>query len=377
MKNIWYYLFLICTAACNAERVKVSGHIDNADGTLITCGKVRSNKYKTSDSMRLNRDGSFSFSILLENGKEDFIQLKLDSLQPVVLLVNPGEKISVKADAADFYTSLNVDGCKECSDMLLMQKTLWTANARMDSLYKNITDEREFQRQASKIFVEQKRFNTAFIMRHLGSLASAAAYHQKLGKNLPLFGYAGDRFMLTKMVDSLRIIHPKSAYTLWLQSDLEKLNNMAAQQLLQERINAAPAVNKPDIVLPDINGKLQSLGALTGNVTLLQFWSAKQPSNQLDNRELLNLYKEFAVRNFKIYQVSLDTDSALWRNAVRQQGLIWTNVCSFNGTYCKAALLYNVSALPCNFLINKKGEIAAKNLFDKELRSKIVHLLGE
>jgi peroxiredoxin len=392
MKNFWY-LALICLVSCNRGQVKVSGCIEQAQGSLLIYEQVRIGKNKILDSAALSEDGKFSFRSDLPRGQQDFFQLRIDSLPPVLLLLSAGDRVQVTASvgaglkpapttglksvpATDiFAATLQVSGNAETQDLVLLQKKLWANNLRIDSILQAATDETEAQRQISKIFVEQKRINTTFIVQHIGSLAAAAAYYQKLGKSVPLFGYIDDRFLLAKMIDSLRHNHPKSPYIISLERDLEKINSDMAQQLLQEKIAASPVLNKPEIILPDIDGKLQSLDALVGNVVLLQFWSAAQPASKMDNRELLNLHKEFAGRKFKIYQVGLDTDSALWRNAVLQQQLPWTNVCCTDGAACKAALAYNISALPSNFLINKKGEIVAKNLFDKELHSKISQLL--
>jgi peroxiredoxin len=356
--------------------VRITGRIDNAEDALLLCEQMRYSKHKIVDTARLTASGKFKFYFDMAQSGQDFFQLSIDSQPSVLLLLSAGEQPQITADATDFAATIEVTGCAECNDMLLLQKTLLTNSRRIDSVLQLNVDQPTKQRLASKIFVEQKRFNTAFIINHLGALSSAAAYYQKLNQSLALFGYVDDRFLLAKMVDTLRRSHPKSPYTQALERDLEKLDKEASLRLLQEKINATPTLDKPEIALPDINGKVQRLSSLVGNVTLLHFWSARQTSNQLDNRELLNLHKDFAGRGFKIYQVAVDSDSATWRNAVREQGLSWINVlCAGEG--CKAALVYNVTALPSNFLLNKKGEVVGKNLFDKDLRSKVVQLLAQ
>ena len=368
---------MVCAVSCNSGRVRISGRIEGADGARLTCERVRFGRHRAADTLRLSGDGRFAFAFALPKGAQDFFQLQLDTLPPLLLLMEAGGRAVIEADAADFAATLAAEGSPEMTDLAALQKQLWANNRRLDSLLRFAADNGAARRGASQIFVEQKRLNTTFIMKHLGRLSGAAAYYQRLGGSLALFGYADDRFLLARMLDSLRRAHPKSPYTAALERDLDKLNGEAQRQMLQQRIEASPVVSKPEIALPDADGRVRSLAALTGNVTLLQFWSAGQPSSILDNRELLNLHREFGARRFRIYQVALDTDSALWRREVRRQGLLWASVCSFEGLACRSALAYNVSGLPSNFLINKKGEIVAKNLFDEDLRNKISQLLTE
>ncbi|GHT12092.1 hypothetical protein AGMMS4956_06170 [Bacteroidia bacterium] len=376
MKN-FYWLFGLLLISCNSHQVRVEGEITNAKNASLTLEKVQVGQNKKIDSTSLSSRGKFALTAQVPTLNEVFFQLRMDSLPPVLLLLSSAQKVHIAADAQDFVGSLQVSGNVECERLWQLQKRLWMARQKMDSLLQTDLLEQELQRQVNKLFVAQKQFNTTFIMKNLGSLTTAVAYYQKLGKQLPLFGDVGDRFLLSALLDSLKKQHPRSSYVPTLAADLKKLEDAASWQLLQERTKNVPAVSKPEIALRDVNGKEQSLNAITGKVVLLQFWSSRQPSQKLDNRELLNLHKEFADRPFQIYQVSLDTDSAAWANAVQQQGLKWTNVCSFRGTDCTAARNYNVSALPSNFLIDKKGEIIAKNLFDKDLQKRISQLLKQ
>jgi alkyl hydroperoxide reductase subunit AhpC len=76
-----------------------------------------------------------------------------------------------------------------------------------------------------------------------------------------------------------------------------------------------------------------------------------------------------------IYQVSLDTSKPLWVNAVQEQKLPWTTVCDFRGEATAAVRLYNVAAVPCNFIIDREGNIVAKNLYGDALTKKLGELL--
>jgi peroxiredoxin len=371
-----YFLLLsvVLLVGCNRHGVKITGNIDNAENALLTVEKVMIGQNQIIDSVRLKARGKFSFSSPLQSSKA-FFQLRLDSLQPVLLLVSEGERVNVIADAQQFENTLQVSGSKESEGLLQLQKSLWTSVRRADSVIWADIPEKEMQRQVSKIFVAQKQTNARFIMQHAGSLATVIAFYQKLGDALPLFGTVDDRFLLATVLDSLRRHYPKSLYITVLEQDLEKRQQEASRRLLQAKIDSSPVLRKPEIALRDVGGKMQSLSALAGNVVLLQFWSTEQKDYHLDTRELRDVYSKFSGRRFKIYRVALDTDSVAWRDAVSGLPAAWINVCSFRGAACPAARNYNVTTLPSNFLINKKGDIVAKNVFDDELQKQISKLL--
>ena len=76
-----------------------------------------------------------------------------------------------------------------------------------------------------------------------------------------------------------------------------------------------------------------------------------------------------------IYQVGLDTSRSVWVNAVQQQALPWISVCDFKGPEGIAPRIYNVRSLPANYLINRDGEIVARNVPADKLREAIRKLL--
>jgi hypothetical protein len=77
--------------------------------------------------------------------------------------------------------------------------------------------------------------------------------------------------------------------------------------------------------------------------------------------------------------VSLDNagQKAAWLQAIKDDGLSWTQVSDLKGAGNEAALLYNVKTIPGNFLVGPDGKILAKNLRGSELENKIAELLDD
>jgi alkyl hydroperoxide reductase subunit AhpC len=92
------------------------------------------------------------------------------------------------------------------------------------------------------------------------------------------------------------------------------------------------------------------------------------------NAELKEVYERFEERGFEIYQVAIDTSKALWINAVQEQQLPWISVGDMRGDRSPVLGMYNVRSLPANFLIDREGNIVAKNIYGKDLEIQLEKL---
>jgi hypothetical protein len=77
--------------------------------------------------------------------------------------------------------------------------------------------------------------------------------------------------------------------------------------------------------------------------------------------------------------VSLDRETGKddWIAAIKHDGLLWTQVSDLKFWKNEAAVLYDVSAIPANFLIDPDGKIVAKNLRGRDLENKLEEVLGK
>lgn len=111
--------------------------------------------------------------------------------------------------------------------------------------------------------------------------------------------------------------------------------------------------------------KLSSL--LTNKLTLVEFWASWCGPCRISNPSLVKVYNAFKHKGFEIVAVSLDSNYDNWVKAINSDNLSWVHLSDLKGRKNKAALVYNVSALPMNFLFNDKGQLLAKNLRVPEL----------
>lgn len=130
----------------------------------------------------------------------------------------------------------------------------------------------------------------------------------------------------------------------------------------------------PEIALPDINGDTLRLSKLNGKVVLIDFWASWCRSCRLENHYLKKTYSKYKDstfadgKGFEIFSVSLDTDENLWKQAIINDKLNWTNhVSDLKKWDSQVVSDYNFKFLPHNVLINGEGRVIAKNLFKTKL----------
>lgn len=128
-----------------------------------------------------------------------------------------------------------------------------------------------------------------------------------------------------------------------------------------------------DFTQKDTTGKSVSLSDFRGQYVLVDFWASWCKPCRAENPNLLKAYNKYKEKNFTILGVSLDDEDGrrAWLGAVKKDSLPWTQVSDLEGFKSKAAVMYGVSAIPSNFLVDPKGIIIARNLRGEELEKKL------
>ena len=138
----------------------------------------------------------------------------------------------------------------------------------------------------------------------------------------------------------------------------------------------------PDIEYTSPDGKTIKLSSLRGKLVLIDFWASWCPPCRLENPNLVKSYEHYmdsafkSGKGFTVYSVSLDQDKNGWIGAIKSDNLSWKNhVSDLKGWKSEAARLYEIEAIPSNFLIDSNGIIIATNLRGAALDAKLNKLL--
>lgn len=130
-----------------------------------------------------------------------------------------------------------------------------------------------------------------------------------------------------------------------------------------------------DFELPDKNGKNQKFSALTGKITLLQFWSSTCEPSKMQNRELKKLYRKYKSDGLEIVAISRDISKTDWLKSVEKDNLKWLHLSSLQGWEGPVFINYGIKRTPSNYLINTNGRVVGRNLRGNELEDNIKKLL--
>ncbi len=382
-KYIISVLVIAGLTSCSDNGVQFSGTIYNAAGKTISLSQIDINQTFVVDSVKINDDGTFRLNVPKNNEPTFFVaQLNNGKNQITFITDSTTEKISVEADlkAANWQKSIVISGSEESvqlNDMISRVDILQTEFVAVASDPKLTQEERKI---ASDTFTENikahKEYVHQFVFENPRSFVSYYALFQTIF-DIPIFDMMtrDDLILYNTIATSLHIVYPNNARVSDLCNRVLLVRHAMAQQKRTEEImRDADEVHSPDIALPDKNGDIQKLSDLKGKIVILQFWASQSEDSRKANKQLAKLYKKYHSQGLEIYQVSVDTSKLLWESATEADELTWYNVCDFLGGNSLPIKLYNVTAVPSNYIVGRDGSLIGKDLFGTRLDNRIAEL---
>jgi hypothetical protein len=373
-KSLFILFILVGIIACkNNTKFHVSGTVKDAAGQTLYLEHNGLSKISVLDSVKLGENGEFSFKSIRPE-YPDFYNLKLNS-KVITFAVDSCEDIVFAANETNFSTNYTVKGSETSSQILQLRKSVM--NIQMNS--NELTDKLSAEERNAKIAEIEKDIEVhkviarKLILQNPRSVAAYFAIYQKVNNSYLFSPYnKSDRPFCAAVATSFNAFMPdydrtKNIYNLVMDaihSDREAKSKEAMQKAI-----AQSNTGYIDIKLNDKTGKERKLSELEGKVVLIDF-SAYESEKSIDYTfALRDLYNRYHKRGFEIYQVSLDRNKIIWEQSV--ENIPWICVRDEDVPNSVYAGTYNISSIPTNFLMTKKGLITSRSLPFSELAKQI------
>jgi thiol-disulfide isomerase/thioredoxin len=130
-----------------------------------------------------------------------------------------------------------------------------------------------------------------------------------------------------------------------------------------------------DFTQNDTSGNPISLSSFRGKYVLVDFWASWCGPCRKENPAIVQTFHKYKEKNFSIIGVSFDNSKNAWLQAIRKDGLNWTNVSDLKFFVNAVGRLYGITSIPSNFLVDPNGKIIAKDIKGKDLDSVLFRLM--
>jgi thiol-disulfide isomerase/thioredoxin len=378
MKKIVILLAAAALCACQGKKATIQGEVAAYANKMVVLESVYSTGGMVADTVTTNDAGRFTLKVEIPGDEATFYNLHCGE-RTIPLILAPGDKVAVNS-LPGLIDGYSVSGSEESTLVKEIKNIMAFGVAKLDSLATlyNKTTAKALRESISKeytaTYLDIKRKQIEFIVTNSGSLAAIYALNQRLPGDEVLFNGETDIVYFRLVADAVEKNYPKSTYLASLKEAIQYYDN---QRELADKINEAMATPAgfPELELPDMTGKKQSLTQIQqGKVVLVDFWSILEEGAQFRQAELKEIYEKYHDKGFEIYQVAVDTAQPEWIQTLQMQKLPWISVCDFKGSASPAVMLYGVTTIPTNYLLNKEGDIVAIGAYGDNLEKELKNL---
>jgi len=358
-----------CGSKGKSGNAYISGTITNGKEQTLFFEQLTPEKIVVLDSVKLNKDGSFTIRkkanqmdyYRLRLGKEQTADMYSSPKNVIVFISDSSEQLTVTANGEAMNNDYKVTGSKETDLLVQLNNYLLKGEKTIDSLNKiyQETPQQFNQAEGERIFNDVQKgradYMRKFVDEHGENFVSLQA--------LPFLNPDADIDRFKSAYEKLNKKFPKNGWVINLGLRVQQLSFLAVGTAAPDFSVLTPE-DKP-IGLKDFKGKY----------VLVDFWASWCKPCRQENPNVIAAYNKFKGKGFTIFGVSLDQNKDAWKNAIKDDGLVWQHGSDLKYWDSAPAKLYNVTSIPYNVLLDKEGKIVAKNLHGMELEAKLTEIL--
>jgi peroxiredoxin len=362
----------------NEPKFKVEGSVADADKQTLYFEASAVGGVELLDSAVLRGDGSFSFKAHRPESPE-FYRLRLGN-KVINFAVDSTETVNVSAKADNFATGYTIEGSEsntKIKELVHLQADLQQrviAMAQTGGLPAGIAQDSLIH--MVNAYKDKVKHDYIYAAPNT-SYAYFALFQTLNGYQIfdPLSS-KDDVKCFAAVATSLNNNYPHADRSRNLYNMVIKgMKNTRGPQ--QRQLEVSEDVVKEtgiiDIALKDLKGNTRKVTDLKGKVVLIDFTVYNNAMSSTHNLLLRDLYNKYSAQGLEIYQVSLDGDEHFWKTSA--DNLPWICVRDEAGAYSQYVQLYNVTALPSVFLVNRQNELSARGETIKDLDAAVQKLL--
>lgn len=362
MKRLSLLLMLVMAVMVGCKdnsKFVLKGTITNAvQGSMVYLYGFSATEALALDSTYLSDKGEFIFERSASDS--ELYRLVLD-MNAYTFVAENGDQITLTADANSFDGAYTLEGSKEAENVNKLNALLNKHKAIVSKIEEDFEEKVNANpdaRQAllneitpiyNKALYNESRELIQFGVDHPESLIGFYAVNiaKPMNNELLIVEYANkieDKFEGNVLVDSFKV----------------RMQTFKTVQIGQVA---------PDFTTYTPDGAKVSLADFKGKYTLIEFWASWCEPCRAENPHIVAAYNKYKDKNFTVFGISIDKDKEAWQNAIKQDGLVWTNGGDGFGFEGPIAKLYMLESTPTSYLLDPQGKIIAKNLRGPELEA--------
>lgn len=370
MKNITFFAavsLLLALVACEerGERFQVKGKVAEATDNVLYFEAAALDGIKVLDSVRLDKQGDFSFTCKRPECPE-FFRLRLGN-QVVNLGVDSTETVYVEGALSSWAVGYSVKGSLESEKIKQIVVAQMDVQRELRALWNRGLPPGDLRDSVDALIATYKeRMKRDYIYENPRSGYAYYALLQRIN-GTSLFNPVSDREDVRAFAavatswdvaypHALRAINLHNIATRGMRNTRKAMPQPIPEELVHE-------VTLLDLALPDLRGATRRLTDLKGKVVLLDFTVYQNQASPARNIVLRELYGKYAARGFEIYQVAFDADEHFWKTSA--DNLPWICVRDVEGA---SAATYRVADLPTYFLIDRSNSLYKRNSEIKDVQ---------
>ncbi|MFZ5553362.1 MAG: redoxin domain-containing protein [Bacteroidota bacterium] len=369
-------------ALAQSKPVVVSGTLQNVAGKKIyleTFDKAITVKI---DSALVGKKGKFEFKRPID--KTDFYRLSLKQGDFAVLILMPGENVTVTGDGNNLNKTYKLTGSPHSQKLMDFVNIVNNYAMKRDTLQNKV---KEFASKGDQ--VSAAKYNTELQNAYSEFLKNRDKFIDDNPESPALLGALNhlnpntDLAQLKKIEQALGKSMPGSQYHESVKGMVTGVEAQIAEQERQRKAQEelanklAPGKPAPEINMNDRNGEPLPLSSLKGKYVLIDFWASWCGPCRKENPNVVAMYNKYKDKGFTVYSVSIDHQKQNWLDAIDKDKLTWpSHVSSLQGWKTPILGEYGINGVPFTVLVDQEGKIIQTNLRGPALEKKLAEIFG-